>query len=180
MNGVKIQYFRNGKYEVAQLIINNVNDKNPKNGEGDTPLHEAAKSGNFEICRLILDEIEAKNPENKIGITPLHYAAQVGSLSICKLIISNRCIVDKNPQYYDYEAPAREDFGRSPYHEAAANGHFDICKFYSEILDNPNPKNECGTTPVRRNFLETKSFVLSNQIILQFTFSFILQPNLAT
>ena len=37
-----------GHYDICQLIIDNVDDKNPKDKYHNTPLHKAAENGNFE------------------------------------------------------------------------------------------------------------------------------------
>ena len=42
---------QNGHLEVCQLIITNVEDKNPTNNHGLTPLHAAAEKGHLEIPR---------------------------------------------------------------------------------------------------------------------------------
>ena len=44
---------KNGHYEVCQLIISNVNEKNPASHDGFTPLHFATKHGQYKICNLI-------------------------------------------------------------------------------------------------------------------------------
>ena len=62
-----------GHLAVCQLIINNVNDKNP-NEAGITPLHYAAENGHFDICQLIIDNVDDKNPNDITGSTPLDLA----------------------------------------------------------------------------------------------------------
>jgi ankyrin repeat protein len=44
---------KNGHYEVCQLVISNVNEKNPASNDGFTPLHIATKHGHYKICNLI-------------------------------------------------------------------------------------------------------------------------------
>ena len=87
-------------------------DKNPANIDGITPLSVAAQNGHFEVCQLIIQNVEDKNPANKIGDTPLHYAAENGHLDICKLIMDN--VEDKNPV---------NDYGQTPLSLATKNGH---------------------------------------------------------
>ena len=65
---------------------------------------------------------------------------------MCRLMTEN--VEDKNPLFYDFLTPAREDYGRTPYHEAAAHGHLQLCQHFIDILENKNPPNECGTTPL--------------------------------
>ena len=56
--------------EICRLIIENVEEKNPKDHYGVTPLHRAAKEGHLEICRLIIENVEEKNPKRDNGWTP--------------------------------------------------------------------------------------------------------------
>ena len=77
-------------------MIENLDDKNPSNNYGDTPLHCATWiPGSFEVFEIIFEHVEDKNPSNNCGSTPLFYAAANGYLEICKLIIDN--VEDKNP-----------------------------------------------------------------------------------
>ena len=50
-----------------KLIINIVEEKNPANEDGYTPLFIAALMGHFEICKLIIDNMEDKNPKTNSG-----------------------------------------------------------------------------------------------------------------
>ena len=43
-----------GRYEVYKYIGDNVEDKNPCDGHGWTPLHSSASVGNVAICEYIL------------------------------------------------------------------------------------------------------------------------------
>jgi ankyrin repeat protein len=91
------------RLEIFKLIFDNVQDKEPKDNKGRTPLHHAAKYGNLEVCKLIIGEIENKNPMDSAGWTPLHCAAQNGHEEICDLISSQ--VVDKNPRACDGTTP---------------------------------------------------------------------------
>ena len=87
----------NGQWLECRLIIDSVRDKNPKDHNGWTVLHDAAARGHLDICRLIIAEVEEKNPkEGKDAWTPLHWAALKGHLEVCQLICEN--IEDKNPK----------------------------------------------------------------------------------
>ena len=55
---------QNGHLEVCQLILENVQEKNPKDNEGKTPLHYAAQNGYSNVCRLILENVLEKNPKS--------------------------------------------------------------------------------------------------------------------
>ena len=110
------QAARNGHLLLCQLIIDNVNDKNPKDFSRITPLHHAATNGHLEICQLIIDNVGNKNPKDHLGNTPLHNAAKKGHFEICQLIIDN--VDDKNPKDYYRKY--------TPLHYAAENVHFEI------------------------------------------------------
>ena len=131
--------------EVVQLIFNNIEDKNPLDDSGTTPLHIAANPGIEDIFQFIFDNVEDKNPRDNSGFTPLHYAAKDGYASICQLIIEN--VVDKNPSndaelsYWDllaisFNYPTSGVIsGLTPLHLAASNGHFETCKLFMEKIE---------------------------------------------
>ena len=68
--------------EICKLIIENVDDKNPADRNGMTPLHRAAEYGHLDICKLIIQNVEDKNPPSNDRSTPLHWAAENGHLEV--------------------------------------------------------------------------------------------------
>ena len=42
----------------------------------------------------------------------------------------------------------RDNYGNTPLHYAAWNGHFDICKYILENVQEKNPSNNVGETPL--------------------------------
>ena len=96
-----------GKLNICQLILDNVQEKNPADNAGITPLHKAAEEGYLDIVKLIIENIQEKNPSDLDGNTPLHHAAAMGWYSevgtwwqskyieICRLILNN--IEEKHP-----------------------------------------------------------------------------------
>ena len=119
------------KYESFKLVLENVQNKNPRGYLGETPLHQAAREGCFEICNLIIENVAEKNPKDDKGKTPLHHAAEQGYFELCKLIINS--VDEKNPG---------DEEGETPFHKAAEEGHIEICKLFIEILHNKNPRDE--------------------------------------
>jgi ankyrin repeat protein len=98
--------------------MNFVEDKNPKDVRGETPLHKAAENGYLDICKIILEDpsVDDKNPKClKIwdmdycrdfkGETPLHLAAKDGYLEICQLMIIY--IENKSPKRNDGKTPGQ-------------------------------------------------------------------------
>ena len=78
-----IRRLKQGRMSVFHLIFDNVEFKNPPDGQGNTPLHIAASCGagnrrhrmdDFNICRLILNYVDDKHPVNDNGHTPLDLA----------------------------------------------------------------------------------------------------------
>ena len=63
-------FFRAAKYgheQFCKMIMEVVEDKNPKDQFGKTPLHWAAGNGHRLICKMIMDEVEDKNPKDLFG-----------------------------------------------------------------------------------------------------------------
>ena len=60
------------------MILNLIEEKSPRDKDGDTPFHEAAKNGHVEIVKIFLDVVVDKNPKNNCNTTPLHEAASSG------------------------------------------------------------------------------------------------------
>ena len=76
--------------ESYRFVMKYVEDKNPADNSGRTPLHEAAlfdRDSCFEICQLIIENVEDKNPRDEEGTTPFDLAAREGNLKICHLIV---------------------------------------------------------------------------------------------
>ena len=126
----------NGNAELCRLIMDNVDDGNPKDKMGYTPLAMAAANGHLEVCRLIIERVKDKNPANNFGTTPLHRAAENGNFGVCRLIIEK--IEVKNPANND---------GWTPLHYAAGYGHLDVCRLIIANVVNKHPVNNHGSTP---------------------------------
>ena len=68
------------------ISFENIQEKNPSDLDGNTPLHHAAAMGWYsevgawwrskyiEICQFILNNVEEKHPVNAAGRTPLDVA----------------------------------------------------------------------------------------------------------
>ena len=72
---INLDFCRSGLLDICQEILESVADKNPRNEDGTTPLHDAAIEGHLDIVRLILDNVQEKNPpDEESHDTPLHFA----------------------------------------------------------------------------------------------------------
>ena len=143
----------NNCLNLCQVIIEELQDKNPGDSDGATPLHYAALRGHLEICQLISTSVQDKNPGNIIGYTPLHYAAKNGHYNVCSLIMD--LVDNKNPSSCS---------GWTALHEAASSGHAIICQLICEKIGSIglrlqsskqvekdygiNPGNYKGNTPL--------------------------------
>ena len=133
-----------GNVGVFQFLFENSDDKNPRNINGVTPLHYAARPQNIEtkperleIFKIILAHVTDKNPRNNVGYTVLHYAAIHNNCDIGKLVIDK--ITDKNPQGH---------YNCTPLHYAAHNGNVEFCKLILDNVTDKNPMNDNGNTPL--------------------------------
>ena len=116
-------------------------EKNPRDKDGNTPLHITVGTGNLDITQIILAAIEDKNPKNNNGETPLHSASFNGNVKIVEVILKN--VIDKSPF---------DRFRQTPLHNAALTGRFDIFEliFNSVEEKNKNPKDHIGNTPLHK------------------------------
>lgn len=70
------------------MLLGNIQgEKNPRNKQGVTPLHYAAKFNHPKIAIIILENIEDKNPVTNSGLTPLHYASNYGNLKVVQALL---------------------------------------------------------------------------------------------
>ena len=49
--------------------------------------------------------------------------------------------------YKLFKNPREECFGKTPLHNAAANGHVEVCKLITENVVDKNPKDKYGSSP---------------------------------
>ena len=110
---------------------------NPRDREGDTPLHVAAYYGHFAICEWLAQKVTDVNFRSEDGSTPLFYAVLRGHSEIVDLFLKNTN--DANPK--------KED-GETPLHLAALNGNLTICQAIAQKVTDVNFRNEDGVTPL--------------------------------
>ena len=83
--------------------MENLDDKNPRDGSGKTPLHEAAQNGHVELFEYIMDKVDEKEPKDYSGRTPVsctphqYYGSILGSHFRMKMRESRRHL---SPVYF--------------------------------------------------------------------------------
>ena len=75
-----------GNIEIYELISKELEDKNPKDRYGHTPLHHAVKRGSYEICQFITKNTQNLESSDVLGNTPLKLAEARGSKEISILL----------------------------------------------------------------------------------------------
>jgi ankyrin repeat protein len=101
-----------GNLAFATLLLQHGADVNARDGDGATPLHNAAVSGRRELAALLLDkgaDREARDSES--GATPLYQAAAWGRTTLVELLLARGADVN-----------ARNKAGVTPLVAAEKNG----------------------------------------------------------
>ena len=62
--------FAAGNLDVVQYIMHAVDDNNPKDNNGKTPLHLAAMFGRSDVFKYMMENVNEKNPRDNEGNTP--------------------------------------------------------------------------------------------------------------
>ena len=79
-----------GQTKVFQILLEEAENKNPKDNNWNTPLHFAAEGGHYTIFKLIIDSgIRDKNPSNENGETPLELATVNNHFEVGRLILES-------------------------------------------------------------------------------------------
>ena len=78
-----------GHKNICKLIMNNIEDKNPKDISWTTPLHEAARIGHVQVCKIIIDELSdifsvPSNPKDSKGVFKT-FESNISELRLSKL-----------------------------------------------------------------------------------------------
>ena len=97
---------------MCEAILARIEDKNPHDATGITPLHISVEQNNFRIAKLILDNLQSTpfynpNPPDSDGETPLHLAARIGNFDIFSYIfervIYQRVLTTKQLEDKDFK-----------------------------------------------------------------------------
>ena len=94
-----------------QLKTTKVEDKNPTDLQGNTPIHYAVQNGQLETVSYLLKKCDNENPPNYNGETLLHLAAKRGYSGLLLNLVKKA--KDKSPA---------DVFGQTPLHYACNAG----------------------------------------------------------
>ena len=146
-SGIRLEGAPNFRHlDVCELIMEKIENKNPADDIGWTPLHLAAFNGHLDLTKLIIEKIDYNNLVSNLDImTPIHWAAYKGHSEVCKVIIEKAH--ERNPSL-DGEN------GNTALHLAVFGGKFEGCKVLVENIIEKNPKNSAGFTPFHEAVLE--------------------------
>ena len=131
------EFTSKGNLEMCRLMVKKVENKSPKDSDGQTPLHIAARIGNVELCKVLMEDLMDKNPKDHRGQTPLHNTATNGSVELCRILMEN--LMDKNPEDLS---------GQTPFHIAASCGYLDVCRLFMDVCVDKNHLDDHVRTPL--------------------------------
>ena len=154
-----------GDLTLFQYTLTRMKIKNPKDGDGATPLHIAAQLNSLEITKQILKLMKDEIPRENSGMTPHHFAALNGDLIVYKTLFNH--FTDKiqqsngvTPLYLAIEYGKLDvckfiiknscqlSLQEEPLHIAAEKGHLEVCKLLVKNIDEKNPQDSDGKTPL--------------------------------
>ena len=88
------QAARLGDMEAYELISKELDEKNPRDEYGYTPLHYAVRYENYNICQFIAKKSQNLESLDQVGYTPLQLAESRGYKDISELL--KTCIEEQN------------------------------------------------------------------------------------
>ena len=142
---------KTGHVEICKLVLGKIDDKNPADNKGWTPLHLAAFNGHLDLCQTIIEQIDynhlANNDKTEEEWTPLHWAVHKGHVDVCRLIINKANIM--NPIFENGNTLL--EFAVDVCQEIALDGcQLEVCKLLLENITDKNLANDAQLTePLR-------------------------------
>jgi ankyrin repeat protein/TPR repeat protein len=152
---------RNGYIEVAKLLLEYGADVNAAGVNGASPLHVAIGENQIGLVKLLLEKGANINAKGKHNDSVLHWTAARGHVQITKLLleyiayINNKTHWDVFHNSTDVVKPlvkhkasinCKDNYGDTPLHKAARNGHLEVAEMLLAYGADVNAKNIKGLT----------------------------------
>ena len=136
-----------GQTDIFEMILSEEDNKNPKNGIGNTAFHLACSEGCMNIAIILINKSNELaidlNSKNNHGWTAFHLACVNGGSEITEMLIKNAAIAE-------IDLNIKGNGGRTAFHVACVNGHSEVAEM---IIKNAasaeidlNSKNNYGLT----------------------------------
>ena len=122
---------RNGKSEVAKLLLDMGANPNVKCNKASTPLNIAAEFGHTDVVRLLIDRGIDQSDVNET----LHCAARKGNTELVRMLLDKGANIN-----------VKSVEGKTPLSRAAEHGHPHMARLLMDRGADPNGTERCGTT----------------------------------
>lgn len=139
----------NGRSDIVKYLVEKGADIKGQDGQGDTPVHEAAYWGQLPILKYFAEEknVDVGNLENNYGEIPLHRAIESDDFSraenLCKLEVVKYLVENAH-----LDINKKGPFERTPLHWAAKYDFLDLIKYLIKQGADINAKDDIGYTPL--------------------------------
>ncbi|XP_048135025.1 putative ankyrin repeat protein RF_0381 [Rhodamnia argentea] len=126
-----------GNIELCKYLLEELKlEVNPKDVDGDTPLHHAVGFAHIETAKYLIDQGADPVIPNDKGMSVLHYSAGSGNIELMSFLLSKGVNID-----------CQSSLG-SPLFFSAGCGQQDAVKFLLEHHANPNAEIADRLTPL--------------------------------
>ncbi len=129
---------KNGRTQVARLLLEHQADVDASDAKRRTPLHWASVGGHPEVMQLLLRHNALVNSPDHLGETPLHLAASDGHVAAAMVLFENGA-----------EVNGTTSLATTPLHRAAENGHTEVASLLLKHGAAINAEEAGGSTPLR-------------------------------
>lgn len=121
--------------------------------EGETPLHHAARTGRVELARLLVARGANVNTAAPSGFTPLHVASGLNRREMAKYLLD----AGANPNAVDMRG--------TPLHAATAQGNTEIVELLLQRGADPNAQDRFQNTPLAQLAWVNSYYLAHSEII---------------
>ena len=127
---------KTGQIEAFKTAFNEEEDKNIKNGVGETPFYLACYGGCLKIVQLLLKNHDIDlNDQTNFGLTPFYYACMSGHFDVVKMLMKNKAAlsIDITPK-----GQGNIWVGNATDCLACHRGQLDVVKIFIEYANTSN------------------------------------------